>query len=101
MDTHERIFVPAVPPPQRHRLIFSTFDALPTDGVFDIVNDHDPTPLYIQFERTRAGQFAWQRLESGPERWQVRISRVRAGTAVGAPSGCGCGCGDGGGCSGG
>lgn len=100
--TLQRIFVPTVPPPQRHALIFSTFDALPVGGSFEIVNDHDPMPLHLQFDRTRGGQFAWQTLESGPAQWQVRISRVRAGSAGGATSGCGAGGGSGGcGCSGG
>ncbi len=98
--TIERIFVPTVPPPQRHALIFSTFDALPPGGAFEIVNDHDPMPLQAQFERTRGGQFAWQYLESGPAQWQVRISRVRAGAASGTTTGCGGG-GGGCGCSGG
>jgi uncharacterized protein (DUF2249 family) len=95
--TVERILVPTVPPSQRHALIFSTFDALPTGGAFEIVNDHDPRPLYFEFERTRGGQFGWQIVESGPARWQVRIARVRAGSASGTPAGCGgggagCGC---------
>ena len=47
------IFVPSVPPPQRHALIFATFDALPVGNAFEIVNDHDPMPLYYQFERVR------------------------------------------------
>lgn len=97
-DTVERILVPAVPPSQRHPLIFSTFDALAAGGAFEIVNDHDPLPLYLQFERTRPGQFSWQYLESGPQQWQVRIGRVRVGSPAGEPSGCGgggggCGCG--------
>jgi uncharacterized protein (DUF2249 family) len=95
----ELINVPTVPPPQRHALIFSTFDALPTGSAFEIVNDHDPMPLYFQFERTRAGQFEWQYLENGPERWHVRIGRRQAGQPTGTTSGCGstsgsgCGCG--------
>lgn len=91
----ERILVPAVPPSQRHPLIFSTFDALAAGGAFEIVNDHDPLPLYMQFERTRPGQFSWQYLVSGPEQWQVRIGRVRVGAPTGTSSGCGsggCGC---------
>lgn len=95
--TVERIFVPTVPPPQRHPLIFSTFDALAAGGAFEIVNDHDPLPLYMQFERIRPGQFSWQYLQSGPEQWHVRIGRVRAGPAAGQGTGCGagggaCGC---------
>jgi uncharacterized protein (DUF2249 family) len=89
--TLERIFVPAVPAAQRHALIFSTFDALPPGGAFEIVNDHDPVPLYLQFERTRAGQFDWRCLESGPAQWQARIGRVRAGSGCGGGGGCTCG----------
>lgn len=96
----ERILVPGVPPAQRHALIFSTFDSLPPGGAFEIVNDHDPMPLYFQFERVRAGQFDWHYLESGPTQWQVRIGRVQAGSTAGVPSGCGGG-GGGCGCSGG
>jgi uncharacterized protein (DUF2249 family) len=77
-------------------LIFSTFDALSPGASFEIVNDHDPVPLYFEFERVRSGQFAWQYLQSGPALWQVRISRTRTGFATGAPRGCGghgdCGC---------
>lgn len=93
--TVERIHVPSVPPPQRHPLIFSTFDALTPGGTFEIVNDHDPMPLYMQFERQRAGQFSWDYLETGPRQWQVRIGRVRTGASTGQGTGCG---GGGGGC---
>jgi uncharacterized protein (DUF2249 family) len=82
------IDVRSVPPPQRHPLIFSTFDALTPGQAFEIVNDHDPVPLYFQFEKTRLGQFDWRYLESGPQRWHVRISRVAAGMPAGSSSGC-------------
>lgn len=91
------IDVRTVPPPQRHPLIFGRFDALAAGESFDLLNDHDPVPLYYQFEQTRAGQFAWHYLEAGPARWHVRIARVAAGVASGPTSGCGsnsggCGC---------
>ncbi len=68
-----------VPPPQRHPLIFGTFDTLAPGRAFEIVNDHDPVPLYFQFEKTRLGQFDWRYLESGPARRHVRIARVATG----------------------
>ena len=88
------IDVRTVPPPQRHPLIFGTFDALAPGEAFEIVNDHDPLPLYFQFEKTRLGQFDWRYLETGPSRWHVRIARVAAGAAGGDTSGCcgGCAC---------
>ena len=98
--TAATIDVRTVPPPQRHPLIFGTFDALTPGQAFEIVNDHDPVPLYFQFEKTRAGQFAWRYLEAGPAQWHVRIARVAAGVPSGPSSGCGGG-GGGCGCSGG
>lgn len=93
----ERIFVPSVPPSQRHPLIFAAFDALPVGEAIEIVNDHNPAPLELQFERVRCGQFDWQVVLGGPSLWQVRIERVAEGDVAGTPSGCGsggpaCGC---------
>jgi uncharacterized protein (DUF2249 family) len=87
----EPIDVRTVPPPQRHPLIFGRFDALAPGESIELVNDHDPVPLYFQFERTRPGQFAWRYLEAGPQRWHVRIGRIAAGTASGETGGCGAG----------
>lgn len=90
----EPLDVRSVPPPQRHPMIFGAFDALAPGEAFEIVNDHDPVPLYFQFEKTRLGQFDWRYLEAGPERWHVRIARVAQGVPSGDTSGCcgGCAC---------
>jgi len=66
-----------VPPPQRHPLIFGTFDNLAPGQSFVLVNDHDPRPLYYQFQAELTGQFTWDYLERGPEVWRVRIGRSR------------------------
>ncbi|MDR7525880.1 MAG: DUF2249 domain-containing protein, partial [Armatimonadota bacterium] len=42
---------------------------------FELVNDHDPKPLYYQFAAELPGQFTWQYLEQGPEVWRVRIGK--------------------------
>jgi uncharacterized protein (DUF2249 family) len=44
----------------RHPLIFSTFDGLRSGDWFVLVNDHDPRPLYYQFEAERHDQFRWE-----------------------------------------
>lgn len=62
-------------PARRHDLIFSTYASLGAGESFVLVNDHDPKPLYYQFTAEHAGQFSWDYLETGPERWQVRIGR--------------------------
>jgi uncharacterized protein (DUF2249 family) len=54
---------------------FDQFEALKTDESFVLVNDHDPKPLYYQFQAERTGQFTWEYLEQGPQAWRVRISR--------------------------
>jgi uncharacterized protein (DUF2249 family) len=87
----ERIDIRVVPPVQRHALIFSTFDALPIDGAFEIINDHNPLPLRHQFEATRPGQCDWSVLEAGPALWQVRIRRQATGAPVADAAGC-CAC---------
>jgi len=96
----ELIDVRTVPPPERHPRIFGTFDALANGASFELVNDHDPVPLYFKFEETRGGQFEWRYLESGPALWRVRIGRIAAPGAAGAsgthggtkPNGGGCRC---------
>ncbi|MDT7894398.1 MAG: DUF2249 domain-containing protein [Armatimonadota bacterium] len=64
-----------IPPRDRHSLIFQTFEALKPGESFVLVNDHDPKPLYYEFQYERQGQFTWEYLERGPEVWRVRIGK--------------------------
>ena len=41
-----------------------------------IVNDHDPKPLRYQTEALWPGEFEWSYRQSGPEIWQVAITRA-------------------------
>lgn len=68
--------VRALPPAQRHPLIFGRFGALPVGQAFVLVNDHDPKPLFYQLKFEHEGQFTWDYLEQGPTVWRVRIGRV-------------------------
>ncbi len=68
--------VRAVPPARRHTLIFETFEALKPGEAFTLVNDHDPKPLYYQFQAERAGTFRWEYAEQGPEVWRVLIGKT-------------------------
>ena len=72
------IDVRTIAPRERHPLIFSTFDALQPGQSLELVNDHDPKPLYYQFNAELPGQFEWTYLERGPETWRVAIARVSA-----------------------
>lgn len=72
----ETVDVRTILPRNRHPLIFEAFNRLaPTEG-FILVNDHDPKPLFYQFQAERTGQFTWDYLEQGPDVWRVRIGRV-------------------------
>jgi len=39
-----------LPPVERHKKIFQKWEALQPGEVLRIINDHDPKPLYYQFE---------------------------------------------------
>lgn len=64
-------------PRDRHPLIFQTFDALEEGESFELINDHNPKPLYYQFLHERPNQFVWDYLEQGPDVWRVSIQRQR------------------------
>ncbi len=72
----KQIDVRTIPPRERHPLLFRTFDDLEAGQSFELVNDHDPKPLYYQFQVERAGAVEWEYLEQGPQTWRVRIGKV-------------------------
>lgn len=63
-------------PRQKHPTIFRCFDALEAGKAFQILNDHDPKPLYYQLLAERGKTFSWQYLESGPKWWRVEIGKL-------------------------
>ncbi len=75
MERDITVDVRGMEPRLRHPLIFETFDKLQPGQAFLLVNDHDPKPLYYQFQAERAGQVVWAPQEKGPERWVIRIEK--------------------------
>ena len=69
------IDVRTIVPRERHPLIFKTFHELGAGEAFLLVNDHDPKPLYYQFQAELGQPFQWDYLEKGPEVWKVRIAK--------------------------
>lgn len=65
-----------IAPRERHPLIFQTFENLGPGASFILLNDHDPKPLYYQFQAEKPGEFTWDYLEQGPEAWRVRITKT-------------------------
>jgi len=88
--SHAELDVRNLIPRERHPLIFRTFDALAPGDAFVLVNDHDPKPLFYQFQAESGGQFNWVYLEQGPEVWRVAIGKVGPAAANAQTSGCNC-----------
>lgn len=65
-----------IPSPRKHPAILETFARLAAGNAMVLVNDHDPRPLYYQFQAERPGQFQWEYLERGPEVWRVEIRKA-------------------------
>ena len=65
-----------VHPREKHSTIFAAFDSLNSNETFQLINDHDPMPLYYQFQVERNGKFIWEYIEEGPEVWKVNITKV-------------------------
>lgn len=75
MSKQVEIDVRAIPPRDRHPMIFNMLDELPSGGLLQLTNDHDPKPLYYQIQATKPGQFGWEYIEEGPEVWKVHITK--------------------------
>jgi uncharacterized protein (DUF2249 family) len=75
MDT--LVDVRPMAPRDRHATLFQTWQALADGAALELVNDHDPLPLYYQFACEHGGNFHWSYLERGPEVWRVRIAKGR------------------------
>lgn len=75
-DEKTVVDVRRIAPRDRHPLIFNTFEALARGEGFVLVNDHDPKPLFYQFQAERTGQFTWDYLKQGPNEWRVQIGKA-------------------------
>jgi uncharacterized protein (DUF2249 family) len=62
-------------PKDKHPKIFGTFESLKKGEKMELINDHDPKPLYYQMAAEHAGEFEWEYLEQGPEVWRVAIEK--------------------------
>lgn len=60
----------------QHPLIFSTFRNLAVNQSMELVDDHDPRPLYAQLQVEMPGGFTWNYFEWGPQIWRIRIGRL-------------------------
>ncbi len=70
-----KIEVTKLAPTQRHDVIIQAYLDLKPGEAYEIVVDHDPKPLYYQFQFEHEGRFTWEYLENGPTTWRVRIGK--------------------------
>lgn len=54
-------------------IIFKAFKELSLGETMELINDHDPLPLYQQFMLNFQEHFEWGYLEQGPEIWRIAI----------------------------
>lgn len=75
MTQNHTLDIRTIAPMHRHPLIFDRFASLQPGESFELVNDHNPKPLFYQFQAEHTGEFTWEYLEEGPEVWRVRLGR--------------------------
>jgi uncharacterized protein (DUF2249 family) len=63
-------------PSQRDAAAIAAFRALTLGASLDIVDDHDPQPLFLQFQREAPGNFSWLYREFGPDAWRVEVRKL-------------------------
>jgi len=73
------------PPAERHELIFEAYSELSDGEGFVLVNDHDPKPLYHQFEAEAGPEFRWEYRSRDPGEFRVLIGRAESASSGRTP----------------
>lgn len=75
LEVTDELDVRDLPPARRHELIFEAYANLQTGKAFVLVNDHDPKPLYHQFEAEAGDEFRWEYRQQDPGEFRVLIGK--------------------------
>ncbi|WP_135536908.1 DUF2249 domain-containing protein [Halostella pelagica] len=67
-----------LPPAQRHEKIFEQYDSLQSGEAFVLVNDHDPKPLYHQFDAETGDEFRWEYQQQESGEFRVLVGKDEA-----------------------
>jgi uncharacterized protein (DUF2249 family) len=81
-DANAVFDVRPIPGRVKHAQIFQRWFDLPVGQYFILLNDHDPVPLYYQFNAEFPEAFIWEYVERGPEEFRVKITKLRAVTGA-------------------
>jgi len=63
-------------PQRRHAALLGVFDELDAGEGFVLVNDHDPKPLYHQFEAEAGPSFRWEYRQRDTGKFRVLIGKA-------------------------
>lgn len=77
MTEHE-LDVRGLPKPDKHPAIFAAYASLPVGAALILVNNHDPRHLHDEFEMDHPGSYDWEYVQSGPQVWRIRITKLAA-----------------------
>ncbi|NHN49157.1 DUF2249 domain-containing protein [Halostella sp. JP-L12] len=78
LEVTAEIDVRDLPPARRHEKIFEEYEGLRSGEAFVLVNDHDPKPLYHQFEAEAGDEFRWEYRLKDPGKFRVLIGKADA-----------------------
>lgn len=67
-----RVWVPM----KRHETLNKMFNELPAGESFTFTNDHDPKPLFYEFQSIHGDVVGWEYLNKGGREWTVRVTRL-------------------------
>lgn len=79
-DASDVFDVRVIPGREKHARIFQRWYDLPVGSSFVLLNDHDPVPLYYQFQAQFPEAYSWTYLQEGPDEYRVRITKTTAVT---------------------
>lgn len=72
------IDVRVLAPKEKHPTIIQTLQNAGDGEIVEIINDHDPIPLFYQLQALFHSGINWNYLSNGPDVWQVEISKKEA-----------------------
>jgi uncharacterized protein (DUF2249 family) len=70
--------VRSLKPIRRHEKLLQLFDDLPVGESFVFINDHDPKPLYYEFQSIYGDVVGWEYLNRDSREWKVKVTRTDA-----------------------
>lgn len=76
LEITEELDVRDRPPAQRHQAIFEAYADLEGGEGFVLVNDHDPKPLYHQFDAEAGPEFRWEYQQKEPGEFRVLVGKA-------------------------